>query len=411
MGTVTSTTVIRSDGTVIYDTQRDHRFETREGDILSFNYAYSQALLPQPSDPRRGLWRYSSLLPIEDGPTLFPLPIGDTPLVGSAQVRHATRLPRLWLKDETKTPTGSNKDRATALVLEHALRHKIDVVTCASTGNVAVSLAVGAAAAGIKAVIFVASTVSEAKLKLMLLTGATVVKVAGGYEAAFALSRQAAHRFGWYERNTGINPLTLEAKKTLALEIWEQLGYRAPDAIVAPVGDGITLSGIVKGFRELQACGAIQHMPRVVGVQAEGCQPLKRAWENQATTVARATKTSQTIADGIAVDVPIGAALALKDIRESNGAFVAVSDHAMLQAIQLLAKTTGILAEPAAVAAFAGLTPALQAGLIKADDEIVVPVTGSGLKQQNYLLTDRAALNIGEDEKELERVLDAVRAL
>ena len=157
----------------------------------------------------------------------------------------------LWLKDETRSPTGSNKDRATALVLEDAMRRDITTVTAASTGNVAVSLAVGAAAAGIKAVIFVPAAVKEGKLRLMLLAGATVFRVKEGYEAAFELSRAAARAFGWLDRNTGTNPWTVEAKKTVAFEIWEQLDRACTGCRGVPVGDGTTLSAIAKGFREL----------------------------------------------------------------------------------------------------------------------------------------------------------------
>lgn len=411
MGTVTSSTVIYNNGTLASTPYQLETCTTYEDAAVSLEYAYGPALLPCPSDPRRGLWRYSNLLPLAEGPVSYPLPVGDTPLMAPHQLRTMMGLPHLWIKDETKAPTGSNKDRATALVLEYALRNRISAVTCASTGNVAVSLAVGAAAAGVKAFIFVASTVSDAKLNIMLLAGATVIKVAGGYEAAFALSRQAARRLGWYERNTGVNPLTLEGKKTVAFEIWEQLGYRSPDVVIVPTGDGVTLSGIVKGFRELRACGAVSSIPRVIGVQAETCQPLKRAWENNALTIAPSAQVSATIADGIAVDRPIGSALALRDVRESEGAFVAVSDNEMLHAIQLLARTTGILAEPAAAAALAGLTAARGSGLVHAREEIVLLVTGSGLKRPEYLVTERTPLNVDEQEEPLDDIVASLAEL
>jgi len=287
--------------------------------------------------------------------------------------------------------------------LEHAVRSGVRTVSCASTGNVAAFLAVGAAAAGVKATIFVPAEVSEAKLKLMLLAGATVLKVREGYEAAFELSQEAARSFGWYDRNTGVNPLTLEAKKTVAFEIWEQLGRRVPDAVLIPVGDGPTLSAMMKGFRELVACGASDRLPRAIGVQAEGCQPVKRAWD---TGKPVRSVRPETIADGIAVGTPISASLVLRDVRESGGGFVTVSDASMLQAIRALAATGGILAEPAGAAAFAGLEPAMEAGLIDRDDTIVVHVTGTGLKSPQYLQPKIAPTEIGATLEEVEQVIE-----
>jgi threonine synthase len=254
----------------------------------------------------------------------------------------------------------------------------------------------------VEAIIFVPAEVSEAKLKLMLLAGGTVLKVREGYEAAFELSRRAARAFGWYDRNTGVNPLTLEAKKTVAFEIWEQLGREVPDIVMIPVGDGPTLSAMVKGFRELMACGATDRLPRIVGVQAEGCQPLIKAWENDQSVQ---PVHPETIADGIAVGAPISAALVLRDMRESGGGFVAVSDEAMLEAIRTLGATSGLLAEPAGAAAFAGLEPALEAGLIGRDETIVVHVTGTGLKNPRYLQPKSQSTEVSAALEEVERAL------
>jgi threonine synthase len=308
----------------------------------------------------------------------------------------------LYLKDETRSPSGSNKDRATALCCERAWREGKSAITCASTGNVAASLAIGAAAVGLRAAIFVPARVSEGKLRVMLLAGATVVKVRDGYEAAFALSRAAAGAFGFYDRNTGANPVTLEGKKTVAFEIWEQLGRRAPDAVLVPVGDGTTLSAMAKGFRELMACGALDRVPRIIGVQAEGCQPLKRAWESGAPP---AICPADTLADGIAVGAPISGLMALRDVRETAGGFVAVTDEKMLEAIRTLASTAGVIPEPAAAAGFAGVRPALAAGLISPEDVIVVLVTGSGLKTPQYLQPVGEAITVGGTLDEVERAL------
>ena len=403
MGKITYASVLREDFTQERYGDPDQALATGAVGRIEYCYAYGPELLPAGSSTADGMWRYRSLLPIEDGPITYPIAIGDTPLVASYRLREATGLPDLWLKDETRTPTGSNKDRATALVLEHAVRSGVRTVSCASTGNVAASLAVGAAAAGVKATIFVPAEVSEAKLKLMLLADATVLKVREGYEAAFELSQEAARSFGWYDRNTGVNPLTLEAKKTVAFEIWEQLGRRVADGVLIPVGDGPTLSAMMKGFRELVACGASDRLPRAIGVQAEGCQPVKRAWD---TGKPVRSVRPETIADGIAVGAPISALLVLRDVRESGGGFVTVSDASMLQAIRALAATGGILAEPAGAAAFAGLEPAMEAGLIDRDDTIVVHVTGTGLKTPQYLQPKIAPTEIGATLEEVEQVIE-----
>jgi threonine synthase len=237
----------------------------------------------------------------------------------------------------------------------------------------------------------------------MLLSGATVLKVREGYETAFDLSRRAAKAFGWYDRNTGVNPLTLEAKKTVAFEIWGQLGRRVPDAVIVPVGDGPTLSAMTKGFRELVACEAADRLPRMVGVQAEGCQPLKKAWETEHRVQ---SVTPQTVADGIAVGAPISAGLVLRDVRETGGGFVTVSDEDMLNAVRTLALRGGIVAEPAGAASFAGLEAALKSGMVGRDELVVAHVTGTGFKNPDYLLPEAYPFEIGAALEEVERVVD-----
>jgi threonine synthase len=359
---------------------------------VELEYACAPELLPAPGGPL-DLWRYAGLLPLQPGAIRYPLAVGGTPLLGSERLRRWLGTSRLWLKDESRGPSSSNKDRATALVLEHALRTGVETVTCASTGNVAVSLAVGAAAAGVRAVIFVPSTVYESKLRIMLFAGATVLKVREGYGAAFDLSRRAARAFGWLDRNTGVNPATVEAKKTVALEVWEQLGRSVPDAVVAPVGDGPTLSALAKGFAELRACGASNRVPRLIGVQASGSAPLVAAWETGRTPAA---VEPSTIADGIAVGAPIGGALALRDVRQSRGAFLAVSDEAILAAMRELASRAGVLAEPAGAAAFAGLRVALDRGVVGPAEETVVLVTGSALKTPQFIGRQDEAAEVAE---------------
>jgi threonine synthase len=401
MGRPVGATIVRDDSSTLDFDSLDEALAHGAQGRIAIRYAYGPDLLPPADEPVTSMWRYRDLLPLGDGPISYPLAIGGTPLLASPRLRKLLSAPNLWLKDETRTPTGSNKDRATALVVESALRAGSATVTCASTGNVAVSLAVGAAAAGLRAVIFVPADVADSKLTLMLLAGATVFKVREGYDAAFKLSRAAAREFGWYDRNTGVNPVTLDAKKTVALEIWEQLGRDVPDTVVCPVGDGPTLSAISKGFAELVACGATKRLPRIIAVQAEGCQPLKRAWETGGPVQA---VEPATIADGIAVGDPVSAGMVLRDVRKSGGAFVAVSDDELRRAMETLASQSGLLAEPAGASAFAGLAQALESGLITRDERVVALVTGTAMKNLGEARPSGAATTISAD-------LDKVREL
>ncbi|MGW0709708.1 threonine synthase [Streptomyces sp. NPDC002643] len=347
---------------------------TEECELLE--YRYGPQLLPDTLMSAPGMWRYAGLLPLEDGPIRYPLPVGGTPLIGSPGLRRDLAMPRLWIKDETRGPSASNKDRATALVIESGLRAGADTITISSTGNAAVATAFGAAAAGMRSVIFVPEDCNPGKIDLMRAAGALVLRAAGGYPEAFRLSREAARRLGWLDRNTGVNPLTLEAKKTVALEIWEQLSRSRPDVVFVPVGDGPTLCGLAKGFRELLLCGAMDRVPRLIGVQAAHCQPLARAWRGEP---ADARAHGPTIADGIAVTEPSIGSLALQDVRDSGGAYVAVSDEELQRAVSVLASTAGIGSEPAGAACLAGLWKALELGFVERSETAVLLVTGREL--------------------------------
>lgn len=403
MGQPSGATIVFRDGSEEQISSHAEALARTTDGIVEYTYDYSADLIPA-ADGELNLWRYRDMLPLPDGPIQYPLQIGGTPLHPAPGLRELLGMTNLWIKDETRTPTGSNKDRATALVLEHAIRDERPVVSCASTGNVAASLAVGAASCGRKAVIFVPSTTSDAKLRLMRLTGATILQVRQGYDAAFKLSEEAAATFGWYSRNTGFNPLTTEAKKTVALEIWEQFGREMPDVVVSPVGDGPTLSALSKGFRELVACGVAERTPRIIGVQAEGCQPVVRAWAS-----GRLIEPSQpdTLADGIAVGMPVSGPSVLRDVRASGGDFVAVSDDALLLAINEMAEHAGLLAEPAGAAGFAGAKAALGAGLIDREERVAVLMTGTLFKNMGF---GRAFTRPHEIDADLEQVRSIVES-
>ncbi len=372
------------------------------GHHVEITYRYHAGLLPA-ADDGSGIWRYRKLLPLEPGAIRYPLAVGGTPLMRAQALAATLGLEHLFLKDESRGPSGSNKDRATALVLETGLRREQTTVTCASTGNVASSLAIGAAAAGFKAVIFVPRGTSPLKLQLMLAAGADVLEVQEGYTAAFDLSRRAAREFGWLDRNTGVNPLTTEAKKTVAFEIWEQLGRTMPDVVVAPVGDGPTITALAKGFRELSLCGVQGAPPRLIGVQSSGLDPLVRRQEGQPPLP---PGEGGTVAEGIAVPDPVSAAVVLRDIKVSRGTMLSVTDEDILGAASLLLTRAGVWAEPAGAAAFAGLVEARRRALVAPHERVVALVTGTGLKTPQFLPAERRPKTIHADLSELRAALN-----
>lgn len=365
-------------------------------------YDYGDALIPPDRPEPFTMWRYRRLLPLSEGPVRYPVPIGGTPLLPAPALRAALGTPSLWIKDETRSLTASNKDRATALVIEEGLRRGARTITTASTGNAAVATAFGAAAAGMRAVIFVSTDCQPEKLALMTQAGAWVFQARDGYAAAVDLSRAAARAFDWLDRNTGANPLTIEAKKTVALEVWEQLGRRMPDSMVVPVGDGPTLVALDKGFTELVECGLASRRPRLIGVQAERCQPLVRSWLGEPARPAQLDPAA-TIADGIAVVRPAIGDAVLEAVGRSGGAMVAVTDEALLDAVGALAGRAGVGAEPAGAAALAGLRRALDAGLVEGAETVVLLVTGREVKAAGPPTPGRTAVVDRLDE--VERIL------
>jgi len=320
-----------------------------------------------------------AFLPIASGDSLPPLPVGNTPLLHARRLRSELGMERLWLKDDTRNPSGSTKDRASQLVVAKALEYGIGTIATASTGNAASALAAAAAAAGLLAVVFVPAAAPQAKLVQMLAYGARVVRVAGSYDQAFELCGAACERFGWYNRNTALNPFTVEGKKTAALEIGRQLAGSPPDVVIVPSGDGVIISGVAKGFADLVAAGLLERAPRLLAVQPTGSNALVRALATGAETI-EPLPGAASVADSLVVEAPRAARLALRRIRETGGAAVSVDDQAILEAIPRLASLTGLFAEPAAAAALAGLDAALEQRLVGRDERVVLLITGSGLK-------------------------------
>lgn len=321
----------------------------------------------------------ASWWPVAGPRSLPPIPVGGTPLLEVPRLRGSLGMPLLWLKDDTRNPSGSTKDRASLLVVAKAVEYGFDTVATASTGNAATALAAVAAAAGVRAVVLVPAGAPPAKLVQMASYGARVVPVDGSYDVAFELTFAACERFGWYNRSTALNPYTVEGKKTAALEIAADMAPEAPDVVVVPTGDGVIAAGLAKGFADLVAGGLLVRVPRLLVVQPEGSAPLARAIRAGADLVAPAPGAG-SVADSLVVERPRAGRLCLAGVRASGGAAVVVPDDAILAAIPRLASLTGVFAEPAAAAALAGLEAALGEGLVARDERVVLMVTGTGLK-------------------------------
>ncbi len=327
----------------------------------------------------RGPARYLELLPIENPMSVPPLITDLTPLRLAQKIGHDLGLDEVWIKDDTCLPTGSFKDRASSMVVAVAKEKDVDTIATASTGNAAVALAGMTASAEMKSVIFVPESAPKAKLTQIAVYGGKLIPIKGNYDQAFELSVRACEKFGWYNRNTGYNPFTVEGKKTAALEIWEQMFYSVPDWVVVPTGDGVILAGIEKGFSDLKELGLIDHVPKLAVVQAKGCKPIVDAVENNKRTIS-SELNPKTIADSISVGVPRAGRWVMKALKSCGGTAVSVADDEIVDAIRYLGSTMGIFCEPAAAAAVAGLRKLAHEGVIEDDDRVVVLVTGNGLK-------------------------------
>ena len=350
-------------------------------DVQGIQRKYDPGDITSRADP--SLWRYLPLLPV-GAPEGSGTPLhaaGGTPIFSPPALRNLTGLQQLWVKDESRNPTASFKDRASAIVVTRARQLQSSVVVTASTGNAGAALAGMAAAVGQKAVIFAPRTAPPAKIAQLLIFGAQVILVDGTYDDAFDLAVQASAEFGWYCRNTGYNPFTTEGKKTAAFEIWESLIYSRlldkPLNIFVSVGDGNIISGIHKGFRDLAELGWLETMPRLYGIQAEGSAAIAHAWQTGSEQIV--SVKANTIADSISVDLPRDGVRAVRAASATGGAYLTVSDAEILTAIAELGQA-GIFAEPAGAAAWAGLRKAIRTNLVSTGEPVLVLNTGSGLK-------------------------------
>jgi len=327
------------------------------------------------------MWRYLPLLPVSN-PALIPhLHVGWTPLYETPRLAGELGIAGCWVKDEGRNPTASFKDRASAVGVVKALETRAAQITCASTGNAASSLAGFAAAAGISATIFVPARAPQPKVTQLLVYGARVFSVQGTYDEAWELCMKASAEFGWYNRNCAINPYLIEGKKTVSLELAEQFSRftpgRFPDWVAVSVGDGCTIGGVWNGLSEMHRLGILPRLPRILGVQAEGCQPFVTAWRNHNGLT---PCEGNTLADSIAVGHPRSFAKGMRAVNESGGAFVAVSDAKILESITVMARRAGVFGEPAGVACVAGVMHAVASGIIGRNETAVLIMTGNGLK-------------------------------
>lgn len=306
-----------------------------------------------------------------------PYAVGHTPFYQTAALGRQFGLENLWIKNDGLNPSASLKDRASFLVVAEANRLREKSIVTASTGNAASALAAVCAAAGKQAVIFVPETAPRAKLVQMVLYGARVIPIQGTYDDAFRLSLEYTTRKGGLNRNTAYHPLTIEGKKTVGLEIYAQNRFRVPDAILVPVGDGVIIAGVYKAFCDLKAAGLISLLPRLVCVQARTSAAIHHYLQ---TGTCRPAPKPVTVADSISVSVPSNAHLARKAVLDSGGLSITVTDPEILRAQQLLARTTGVFAEPAAAATVACLKKLAATRHFRPKEQIVLLITGHGLK-------------------------------
>jgi threonine synthase len=333
-----------------------------------------------------GIWRYKALMPVQPDSPTPPLAVGDTPLYPAPRLAAGLGLRHLWVKDDGRQPSASFKDRASAVAVVKARETGAEMVATASTGNAAAALACLSASVEQPNVIFVPASAPEAKIAQLLVYGSTVLLVEGTYDDAFELCLEACREFGWYNRNTAYNPYMTEGKKTVVYELCQQLGHgtpnewRAPDAVVVPVGDGCIIGGVHKGFKDLRALGWIDRMPRILGVQSAGSDYLWQAWSRGEDVLTKPPIEAATVADSISAGLPRDRIKALAAVQETGGAYVRVTDEEILAAIPTLARGVGVFAEPAAAASYAGLVRAVADSLVTPEERIVILATGNGLK-------------------------------
>jgi threonine synthase len=326
------------------------------------------------------MWRYAPVLPVAKPASIVSLGEGMTPLVRARRLGERIGARQLWIKDEGQNPTGSFKARGLACAISMAVELDIRKVAIPSAGNAASALAAYAAAAGIEAHIFMPRDVPQSNYIECKAFGARVTLVDGLIGDCARLVAEGAAREGWFDMSTLKEPYRVEGKKTMGYELAEQMNWQLPDAVFYPTGGGVGLIGMWKAFEEMEALGWIlSRRPKMIAVQAEGCQPVVRAFETGAERC-EAWPNAATVASGLRVPKPLGDFLILRVLRASGGTAVAVSDAELLDAGVELASDEGIFAAPEGAACVAAARKLLASGFLKPDEQLVIYSTGAGLK-------------------------------
>lgn len=326
-----------------------------------------------------GIWRYAELLPV-NSPPIRGLPVGSTALIAADRLAPALGLDRLWIKDDTRNPSLSFKDRGVAIAAAKGAEFGIEALACASTGNLAGATAAAAAAVGLPAYVFIPADLEPAKVDHALAYGATVVPIEGAYDDVNRLCLEVADETGWGFVNINLRPFYAEGSKTLAFEIAESLGWRSPDVVVGPIASGAMFTRVARGFEELADLGLIERRPiRFVGGQAAGCAPVVTAWA-AGTDVIDPVRTPDTIVRSLAIGNPADGRYAVELANRSGGSIEAIEDDVTATAIRDVARLEGIYSETAGGVTLAAAAAARRRGVIRPGDEVVALVTGNGLK-------------------------------
>jgi threonine synthase len=376
--------------------QCNSQWREAEYDLAEVAKTFPSELKKRPFD----LWRYSELLPIRNPNPTLRLGEGGTPLIQAANLGMMLGLSNLFIKDERQGPTASFKDRQAAVTIAALKEGGVTEMVAASTGNVAIALSAYAARAGIKLWAFVTSLVPAVKMREIALYGSQVVKITGSYDQAKQVAAEFARQRGLYQDMGARTVTAVEAMKTLAFEIAEQLTmaqgftsnstkdapkWRTPDWYIQAVSGGMGPLGVYKGFRELKGLGLISRIPAIVPIQAEGCAPMVESWK-KGLEIAEPVLSPKTRIETLATGDPGRTYTMLRNqVNETHGLFESVTDEDSFRAMHVLAKMEGISAEPASGAAFAGLFKLVRAGIIKSTDTVVVNCTGHTLPAEQFL--------------------------
>lgn len=349
---------------------------------LDVTYDYDGIELDENSfkEREKTLWRYKELLPVSDESCIIDLGAGYTPLHKAKRLAKLLGLKELYIKDDTVNPTYSFKDRPASVAVSKALEFGYGAVGCASTGNLAAATAAHAAKAGLPCYILIPENIELNKVVQAATYGADIIAVKGTYDDANLLAFQAADAYNWAIVNVNIRPYYVEGSKTLAFEVCEQLGWRAPDQVIVPMASGALLNAVCKGFEEFRKVGLIENSQvKVVGAQADGCAPIVNAFKSGSGEIVPVERP-HTVAKSLAIGDPGDGIYALRKIKETGGVAESASDQEIIDAIKLLAKTEGVFTEPAGATTIAVLKKLVEQGFTSSDDLIICYVTGNGLK-------------------------------